>query len=77
MNIYYKMPYSKEQNRENYLRRKEEGKYDKEGSLKLKINDRKLCYIVHIMNDNKIEETKLYNYKWELITSCQKVLLHK
>ena len=61
------MPYTKEQNRENYLRRRAEGKYDKDGSLKIKINDKKVVYVVHIMNNNKVEETKLYNYKWDEI----------
>jgi ribonuclease PH len=61
------MPYTKEQNRENYLRRKAEGKYNNDGSLKIKINDKKVVYVVHIVKENEPTQEKLYNYKWDEI----------
>ena len=61
------MPYTKEQNRQNYLRRRAEGKYDNDGSLILKVNDKKVMYIVRIVKDNEPTQEKFYNYKWQEI----------
>ena len=61
------MVYTKEQNKANYIKRKAEGKYNNDGSLKLKVNDKKVVYVVYIMKDNEPTQEKLYNYKWDEI----------